>query len=200
MMASRAVVVIGFGLGLAGAARPAGPADWPRWIERLGHDNYTFPDWIQTAMRACKCSFAEQQPVALGEERARLAVRCTASGERVSWRADLRAAGPGGAGALSYCSSKLWLLEHMPAFDLHFLPGSIAVNVTSMLDDNVAFALMADRAAAWSSTIPLATKLSYLLPYASYHEVSCRGSSPAHSCIPASRTLACTPARLADPT
>ena len=39
-----------------------------------------------------------------------------------------------------------------------------------MLDDTLAFALMADRAARWSRTIPLEVKLAYLLPYATYHE------------------------------
>ena len=54
----------------------------------------------------------------------------------------------------------------MPEFDLHFLPNSVTVNATSMLDDVIAFSLMADRAAPWSASVPLATKLTYLLPYA----------------------------------
>ena len=58
----------------------------------------------------------------------------------------------------------------MPEFDLHFLPGSVTVNGTSMLDDVIAFALMVDKAAPWSSTIPLEIKLPYWLPYAAYHE------------------------------
>jgi len=71
---------------------------------------------------------------------------------------------------MSFCTARAWLLEHMPQFDLHFLPGSVTVNGTSMLDDVIAFALMADAAAPWSATIPLEIKLPYLMPYASYHE------------------------------
>ena len=70
------------------------------------------------------------------------------------------------AQSLDWCTAKAWLLEHMPEFDLHFLPNSVTVNATSMLDDVIAFSLMADRAAPWSATVPLATKLTYLLPYA----------------------------------
>jgi len=39
-----------------------------------------------------------------------------------------------------------------------------------MFDDNIAFALMADNASEFSQTLPLGVKLSYGLPYASYHE------------------------------
>jgi hypothetical protein len=46
----------------------------------------------------------------------------------------------------------------------------VSVNGTSMLDDTIAFALMADRAAPWSASIPMDAKLAYILPYAGYHE------------------------------
>ena len=39
-----------------------------------------------------------------------------------------------------------------------------------MFEDNIAFALMADNASTFSQPVPLAVKLSYGLPYASYHE------------------------------
>ena len=51
---------------------------------------------------------------------------------------------------MSYCVGRAWLLEHMPAFDTHFLPPSVTINASSMLDDQIAFALMAERAAHWS--------------------------------------------------
>lgn len=110
----------------------------------------------------CKC-----QPV-LGAAHfaARPSFACLEGGKVVDWRQHVR----GGERSLTYCVAKTWLLEHMPAFDLHFLPGAVAVNSTSMLDDVIAFALMADKAARWSTSVPLATKLAYVLPYASYHE------------------------------
>ena len=40
-----------------------------------------------------------------------------------------------------------------------------------MFDDNIAFALMADRAARWSANLPLSKKLAFILPYATFHEV-----------------------------
>ena len=41
-----------------------------------------------------------------------------------------------------------------------------------MFDDNIAFALMADNAtkSTYGANIPLAHKLAYVLPYATYHE------------------------------
>ena len=52
-----------------------------------------------------------------------------------------------------------------PTLPLPTLP-AMCFNATSMLDDVIAFSLMADRAAPWSASVPLATKLTYLLPYA----------------------------------
>jgi len=126
------------------------------WIANLGHDTYSYPWWITKQQLACSCRAAPIPSRAI----------CTSDGAQVDWRADVLR----GDGSLTFCSSKAWLLEHMPEFDLHYLPGSVTVNATSMLEDVVAFALMADRAAPFSATIPLATKLAYLLPYASYHE------------------------------
>eukprot|EP00750_Incisomonas_marina_P027163 INCI6147.7.p1 GENE.INCI6147.7~~INCI6147.7.p1 ORF type:complete len:364 (-),score=43.10 INCI6147.7:294-1385(-) len=58
----------------------------------------------------------------------------------------------------------------MPEFDKYFMPPSVTVEGNSMFDDNIAFALMADNASGYAADIPLAVKLSYGLPYASYHE------------------------------
>lgn len=120
---------------------------WRSWIANLGHDTYAYPSWVNDQIASCECS----------------AVGCFAapSSVTVDWRA---------APNLTYCVAKSWLLEHMPEFDKHFLPPSIAVNMSSMLDDHISFALMADAAAPWSASVPLAAKLAYLLPYAAYHE------------------------------
>ena len=126
---------------LSFAAKP----DWQSWLANLGHDTYSYPAWVDQQMAGCRC-----RPEG-----------CADRGAPVQWRQ---------ASALSFCTAKSWLLEHMPEFDKHFLPPSIAVNGTSMLDDHIAFALMADAAAPWSSSVPLAAKLAYILPYAAYHE------------------------------
>ena len=127
-------------------------------------------------MRACHCAFssrgASTRPTAACS---RPTAPNSSTFEPIDWKstvaADRAAHVSGGVPpVLSFCDSKAWLLDHMPAFDLHFLPGSVAVNGTSMLDDNIAFVLMADRAAPWSASIPMEIKFSYLLPYASYHE------------------------------
>eukprot|EP00658_Telonema_sp_P-2_P054525 TRINITY_DN4337_c0_g1_i2.p1 TRINITY_DN4337_c0_g1~~TRINITY_DN4337_c0_g1_i2.p1 ORF type:complete len:302 (-),score=44.74 TRINITY_DN4337_c0_g1_i2:303-1208(-) len=58
----------------------------------------------------------------------------------------------------------------MPEFDRHFLPPSVSIDGSSMLDDTIAFTLMSMNASQWSKSLPLALRLSYVLPYASYHE------------------------------
>jgi hypothetical protein len=58
----------------------------------------------------------------------------------------------------------------MPEFDKYYMPPSVSVEGGSMFDDNIAFALMADNASAYAAKLPLAVKLAYGLPYASYHE------------------------------
>mmetsp|Transcript_96030 Transcript_96030/g.176474 ORF Transcript_96030/g.176474 Transcript_96030/m.176474 type:complete len:364 (-) Transcript_96030:3-1094(-) len=63
-----------------------------------------------------------------------------------------------------------YLLQHMPSFDLQFLPPSVTVEGFSMLDDNIAFALMAWNASGLLPKPPLQVAFSYFLPYASYHE------------------------------
>ena len=65
---------------------------------------------------------------------------------------------------------KQFLLDHMPEFDQYYMPPAVSVAGQSMFDDNIAFALMADNASAISDQLPLALRLSYGVPYASYHE------------------------------
>lgn len=63
-----------------------------------------------------------------------------------------------------------WLLDRMPEFDKAYLPPSVSLKYGSMLDDNIAFSLMAFAVAPWSSRIPTSAKLGYILPYATFHE------------------------------
>jgi hypothetical protein len=142
------------------AAPPAG--EWVGWIDSLGHDNYSYPWWITEQIKACDCAPAASVTAA---------AECVERGKAVDWRASIAASrAASGAGELTFCLAKAWLIDHMPTFDKHYLPGSVTVNATSMLDDNIAFTLMADRAAPWSGTVSLEHKLTYTLPYASYHE------------------------------
>jgi hypothetical protein len=120
--------------------------DWRSWITNLGHDTYAYPAWINAQISGCSCRRA-----GCFDER----------GAAVQWRS---------AANLTFCTAKAWMLEHMPEFDKHYLPPSVTVNGTSMLDDHIAFALMADKAAPWSDSVPIAAKLAYVLPYAAYHE------------------------------
>ena len=149
----------------------AATVPWRSWIANLGHDTYAYPSWVDDQIASCECS----------------AVGCFAapSSVTVDWRA---------APNLTYCVAKSWLLEHMPEFDKHFLPPSIAVNMSSMLDDHISFALMADAAAPWSASVPLAAKLAYLLPTrrprgaAELAAAPLRRSSPRSSARPPSPT------------
>ena len=155
--------MLGVALSVAAAAVAAPPAaEWVGWIDSLGHDNYSYPWWITEQIKACDCAPAASVTAAAA---------CVESGVAVDWRASIAASrAASGAGELTFCLAKAWLIDHMPTFDKHYLPGSVTVNATSMLDDNIAFTLMADRAAPWSGTVSLEHKLTYTLPYASYHE------------------------------
>ena len=132
---------------------PALAADWKSWLEHYGTDQWRFPDWIDSQRLACSCS---QLPDS--------SIQCLDGGVEVPSR------NSGVDNVLSFCAAKRWLLTHMPAFDLHFLPPSVSVEGESMLDDNIAFAMMADNASTWASSLPLSMKMHYILPYASYHE------------------------------
>jgi hypothetical protein len=71
---------------------------------------------------------------------------------------------------LTYCAAKQYLLDHMPEHDKLFMPPSVSIDGGSMFDDNIAFAMMADRVNTWSNNIPLSVRMAYTLPYASYQE------------------------------
>ena len=131
---------------------PPASAPWTDWIAGLGHDTYAYPLWITEQQLRCRCDVTLSPP---------LRNMTCFDPQLVDWRKSVSR-----AQSLDWCTAKAWLLEHMPEFDLHFLPNSVTVNATSMLDDVIAFSLMADRAAPWSASVPLATKLTYLLPYA----------------------------------
>jgi hypothetical protein len=65
---------------------------------------------------------------------------CSAQGSVVSWRGAVAAAssaspagaaggdddGGADANAVTFCVAKAWLLEHMPSFDLNYLPPSVS--------------------------------------------------------------------------
>jgi hypothetical protein len=90
-------------------------------------------------------------------------MQCAENGAPVTRRAEIN-------GELTWCVAKQYLLDHMPTFDQHFLPPSVTLSGDSMLDDNIAFSLMANNASEFSSSLPLPLRLAYVLPYASYHE------------------------------
>ena len=120
-------------------------------LSRLGHDDFALPAWIHSQMADCACALA---PSAARPT-------CAERGAAVDWRS---------ATNVTFCVAKSYLLERMPAFDLQFLPASVPVNGTSMLDDNVAFALMARARWRYAAALPARLYLAYVLPYASYHE------------------------------
>jgi hypothetical protein len=144
---------------------------WQGWLARFGHDDFAWPWFITRQISTCRCMPAS-------ENLANCSELVHGSWQPVSWRDAVRKdhdalLGGGHAGrdgALTYCVSLAWLLEHMPPWDANFLPPSVVGNGSSMLEDNIAFALMADRATPWARSYPLGVKLGYLLPYASYHE------------------------------
>lgn len=144
---ARSVAIFG-GL-MAVAAEDAEP--WKTWLNNFGHDSFAYPAWISEQRDACACeNFGASARCFEGAQRA-----------KVDWRR---------AGELTWCAAKHFLLKHMPEFDLFFLPGSVSVEGSSMLDDNIAFSLMAWKASALAPKPPLQVALPYLLPYATYHE------------------------------
>jgi hypothetical protein len=159
--------MIGLAVESVGPPHASMAVSWLDWIAHLGHDVYAYPRWISLQQRACECRPSSDANLMPSGEPSRPSFTCLDGGKATDWRAIAKSSP---AAALTYCVAKAWLLEHMPTFDLHFLPGSVAVNSTSMLEDVVAFALMADHAAAWSAGIPLGIRLAYILPYGSYHE------------------------------
>jgi hypothetical protein len=123
--------------------------NWTQWLDNFGHDTYQYPEWINAQREACKCSVDAVTNV-------------------FSCHDDVFTAAADNT--LTWCNAKKFLLAHMPDFDKHFMPPSVTIRGDSMFDDNIAFALMADNATSFSQKLPLPLKLSYGLPYASYHE------------------------------
>ncbi|CAJ1383770.1 unnamed protein product [Effrenium voratum] len=127
---------------------------WEDWLKNFGHDSFRYPDWIRKQMQACSCELEG------------LEVVCRQGAFEVDWAE---------ASELTWCTARHFLLSHMPSFDLQFLPGAVSVEGSSMLDDNIAFALMAWNASKLTPRPPLPVVFPYLLPYASYHEAQpCR--------------------------
>lgn len=118
---------------------------------RFGHDDFQLPADILAEMAECSCSLPP------GHERP----TCESGGDAVDWRT---------ATELSFCVGKAYLLERMPKFDLDGLPPSVSVPGSSMLDDNVAFSILAQRASPFTQSLPLPLVLPYVLSYGSYHE------------------------------
>lgn len=145
--------------------------DWQGWLARFGHDDFNWPWFITSQILSCRCTLTS-------EAVANCSQLVRGSWQPVSWRSAvqkdrvslLEGRHADRDGALTFCVSHAWLLEHMPSWDAQFLPPSVVANGSSMLEDNIAFALMADRATPWAVSLPLGLKLAYLLPYASYHE------------------------------
>lgn len=125
----------------------AKPPPWRSWISEFGHDVFTYPDWITDQMAACVCSR-------------------DAAGSFSCKEADA----PIKPTELTFCVAKQYLLQRMPSFDQHYLPPAVTVHGKNMLDDNIAFALMANNASAFSRKLPLPLRLAYVLPYSSFHE------------------------------
>ncbi len=134
------------------ASEPVVDKDWRAWLENFGHDNYRYPAWISDQKKDCQCQKNS------GDKKA-FTCNSTNMGRTAATKK-----------YLNWCDTKEWLLNHMPKFDQYFMPPSLSVEGDSMFDDNIAFALMADRANRWSTSIPINVRLQYILPYASYHE------------------------------
>lgn len=127
---------------------------WQKWLTNFGHDSYAYPSWVIRQKKECSCSVRVR--------RFTRTVTCrNTTGNRVRWQT---------ARSLTWCSAMDYLLTHMPAFDLNFLPGAVSVEGESMLDDNVAFSLMAWNASMLDPKPPIEVVMSDLLPYATYHE------------------------------
>ena len=105
---------------------PPASAPWTDWIAGLGHDTYAYPLWITEQPAASVPLHVTLSPP--------LRNMTCFDPQLVDWRNSVVR-----AQSLDWCTAKTWLLEHMPEFDLHFLPNSVTVNATSMLDDVIAF-------------------------------------------------------------
>ena len=124
----------------AGENTTGATADWRSWLDGFGHDIYRYPPWIVEQIQNCSLP-------------------------HYSSLTELQQDAP-----LTYCAAKQYLLDHMPEHDKLFMPPSVSIDGGSMFDDNIAFAMMADRVNTWSNNIPLSVRMAYTLPYASYQE------------------------------
>jgi hypothetical protein len=116
---------------------------WRDWLKGFGHDVYRYPEWIMKQKKNCTCK---------GDS-------CNVDSSMMVPHAPL-----------SFCASKQFLLQHMPAHDKSYMPPSVSIDGDSMFDDNIAFAMMADASNKWSNQINIQIRMSYVLPYATYQE------------------------------
>lgn len=66
---------------------------------------------------------------------------------------------------VTFCSAKRWLIDHRHALFPTSHGPSVSVRVAgSSFDDNIAFTLMALRAATWTKNVPVELQLRYVLP------------------------------------
>ena len=86
----------------------AAPSPWSEWLVNFGHDDYVYPRWITNQMEDGRC-----QP--------------THDEARDAWTSVCSAAGEA-PGAVTFCSAKQFLLDHMPEFDKTYLPPSVSVS------------------------------------------------------------------------
>lgn len=132
------------------APNPISAVDWQDWISDFGHDTYQYPEWIKEQRSRCQCQHTDTSSTCTDHDQNEIEEEIE---EKLTW-----------------CTAKQYLLDHMPAFDKNFMPPSVSVDGDSMFDDQIAFALMANNASKFSSQIPLAIRMPYILPYAAYHE------------------------------
>ena len=123
-------------------------ANYTEWLHEFGHDTFQYPDFITEQMRRCVCTTESTSSKTI----------CLEDGVKPS------------SDRLTFCLAKQFLASHMPEFDKNFLPPSVSVAYGSMLDDNIAFSLMAYNSSRFAARVPLALWLHYVLPYATYHE------------------------------
>ena len=108
---------------------PPASAPWTDWIAGLGHDTYAYPLWI-----------TEQPAASVPLRRHTLAATSQHDLLRPAASRLAEFGRPSAIARLVHCQDVrgCWM-EHMPELDLHFLPNSVTVNATSMLDDVIAF-------------------------------------------------------------
>ena len=99
------------------------------WLDDFGHDTFQYPEWIEKQRKSCVCK----------------GLMCSDGSDDNP--------GTGSGDELTWCVAKNFLLNHMPEFDKQFLPPAVSVTGDSMLDDQIAFALMANNASKFMKNI-----------------------------------------------